>query len=334
MTSKSHHTTALVQPAISLGVMLCFMLPLHAAENELTLEEVLEALAAQEGRLQNLKVSAEVWEEEERASGWERTETYISLTAWFLGAPSTRMRVDVHEEVLPWFGPDAAAPYSPRQAYSLSWDGKEGRTLERGVEDADKNMVEIRLGQIENGPPGRLRGPMMDFASGGAFSSFLYDNHQQESLSQHIWAIAETVRRVDDEAITVTRVKFEDSDAIQIAFGNQYMWWLDPERGHSLLAYRFMVDGGRQVLAERRVLRLKQVAPGIWYPMEAYYLGAPPPENSGRNRIRYHYMASDVIANNNDFDTSVFRLRFPPGTNVRDEIENKSYQVAPERSPT
>jgi hypothetical protein len=108
-------------------------------------------------------------------------------------------------------------------------------------------------------------------------------------------------------------------------------WWLDPNRGYALLRHVNMGgnrDGSSQVKSSIDVTRLKEVAEGIWWPMEAYFVQCP--RETGKPWKRIVYQAENVVANDPDFNKSIFTIHFPKGYTIDDKVTGKKYKVGEE----
>ncbi len=107
-------------------------------------------------------------------------------------------------------------------------------------------------------------------------------------------------------------------------------WWLDPSRGFALLGHdniRIREDGSERVSTRIRVTKLKEAAPGVWWPMEAY--GESRLSKPGEPYSRTVYRASSVVANDPNFDEAIFTVPFPEGYLIDDQIAGKKYRVGP-----
>src|SRR5262245_42414190 len=96
--------------------------------------------------------------------------------------------------------------------------------------------------------------------------------------------------------------------------------WYDPVRG---LVNRYEInrkENGKESSIIKLFIDYKQVRPEIWFPTQADMV-VP----SLKQVLRYRY--SDVKVNEPIKDPSIFKLVFPPGTRLRDNVEQMSYVI-------
>ena len=105
-------------------------------------------------------------------------------------------------------------------------------------------------------------------------------------------------------------------------------YWLDPARGFALLGHdniSIRKDGSEQVSTRIRVTKLKEVTPGMWWPIEATLISSP--LKPGDPYSRTVYRASNVVANDPNFDESIFTVPFPDGYLIDDKVSGRKYRV-------
>jgi hypothetical protein len=106
--------------------------------------------------------------------------------------------------------------------------------------------------------------------------------------------------------------------------------WFDPQANY--LVWRSVIkqtSPGLRVLAEHRVLRFKEVAPGLFFPEEVeQYDGA-----GGSLRAIRTASFTDIRVNQ-PLPRDVFHLPFPPGIVVIDVVQGKSYTMGADGKPT
>jgi hypothetical protein len=73
------------------------------------------------------------------------------------------------------------------------------------------------------------------------------------------------------------------------------------------------------------VTKLKEVASGVWWPVEVITITRP--YELGKPWRQYIYRASDVTVNDPNFDSKVFTPPFPKGYRVDDKVAGKTYVV-------
>lgn len=308
------------------------MLPL-SAEDVNALIPVIEA--AERSPFSNLKVDSEAWAETKTSLSdpnepWQKTPIYVSCTAWFDGNPEGRARVDVHKQVTKWI--DGAAPYI-EESYSVGFDGKHGRVVRYSTTHSGKTH-HTKEGERLSDTPRQLGGGFLGSCTGGRFSLYFFFNNDLgvSSFSQFLRkAISPDVVKLN--AFEFTLEEFQGVECIKVdsTFDRhiaRITYWLDPTRGFALLGHdniSIREDGSKRVSTRLRVTKLKEVADGIWWPMEAY--SESEPRELGEPYRRTVYRASNVVANAPNFDENIFTVPFPKGYLINDQVTGKKYKV-------
>lgn len=297
-------------------------------------------LKAAESRLSNLMVESEAWVEEKSSTvslsdpcePWRRTPVRTKTTAWFDGRPKARARVDVHLHVSEWEGGDA--PYF-EESYSLGFDGQYGRVAKHSMRHSGKTHA-IKEGEVLSSVPGQLQMKYLDSCTGRQFSSIFFFGYEDLKFSKFAEA-ATSPTVLEAKRFEFTLEEFQNVACIKLSSGPQkwghISYWLDPTRGFALLGYdnmRMLDDGSQRVQSRIRVTKLKKVDPNIWWPMEAYVESdrhAP-----GEPYKRTVYRASNVVANDPNFDDTIFEVPFPHGYLINDKVKKSKYRVGQNRS--
>ena len=292
-------------------------------------EKLIVQLAEQEARLKNLMVVGETWEEistEHGAEPWKRDVACTSVTAWYDGLPSQAARVDYHRKVSHWI--QGAAPYYESSS-TLAFNGKTGININHS-EGAPGQVLQIRKAT--------LLGPLTsrDFSGAGFATGTVFSIYRDPRMSQFLSTyLPDIVAKRPEMTPKVTEEDHEGVHSIRLSMGTedkiQESWWFDPARGMAVLGYRqtYVTPSGRKLCnLETRVTKLAEVAPKLWYPMEAFRYQAWYPEKddhfAGPSRIleehrrRDHYLATKVVANDPNFDRGVFSPPIPEGYAVTD----------------
>ena len=292
-------------------------------------EELVSQIAMYEKKLLNLKVQSELRLErrEPNSLKWQPTPVYTSCTAWFDGDPNGRARVDVHKEILEW--EDGAAPYG-EESYSTGFDGREGRTVHHRSGPVGQTREYCR-GDIFPEAPKMLRTNWLAESTGTGFSTFfLFDQFacpRGKRLSELLaYAISQA------GTFPITWETLGGTKCIRIGggepeVGHEFLW-LDPARGFALLRYEVVNitrDGRKWIVDSDTVTKLTEAAPGVWYPTEAYHEWSSPGCERTDRRIRYR--ASEVVANDPNFDQSIFTVTFPAGCLIKDKINGVRYRA-------
>lgn len=297
---------------------------------QLSCDELVSRIAMCEKKLLKLKVESELWVErrEPNSQKWQPTPVYASCTAWFDGEPNGRARIDVHDEILEW--KDGAAPFS-EASYSTAFDGRYGRTAHYSVGPIGRT-TKISKGVIYPEAPKVLTTKWLAACTGRTFSMFfLFDQlgcPQGKRLSDYL---SEVLSQFGPFSVTWDTVG--DTNCIRIGGGDpeagHEFLWLDPARGFALLRYEIVNvtrDDRKWVSESDTVTKLTEAAPGLWYPIEAYHESTTSPGLERTNR-RVRYLASEVIANDPNFDESIFTLTFPVGCFIHDKVKDVGYRA-------
>lgn len=306
---------------------------------------IIPEIETAEKSIHNLKVDAESWLEE-RASlsnPWQRTPIYFSCTALIDGNPKNKIRVDVHKKKSKWI--DGAAPYL-ENSYSVSFDGANTKSIENTTSHSGKTWPENE-GQISPGLSQQMKHIITSKCTGWGLTTNSFFNDEEESMS----SFSQMFRvLISPEALAAkSNVQFdfvyEQKDGVlclkvgtKPAKWGGMAWWFDPNRGFALMAYLHTnkgTDGIEHIVSDIRVNKLKEVAKGVWWPMEATMeteirdpmLCDP----NGPYKIapyqRTVYRALDVVVNDSKFDETIFEITFPEGYRIDDKVAGKTYVV-------
>lgn len=311
---------------------------LHLSIKEL--KELAPNMKASKKSLLNVKIESEAWVErkaslDDPCEPWERTPIYVSCTAWFSGPPGTKARVDIHQEVLEW--KEGFAPYVDR-SYSLAFDGQHGRVVNHTMKYDDKTLF-IKNGEsIADSPIGLKLGWV------GAFTGIHFSYHF--SAAQRGYPFSQVIQMAAEDSNFATSSEFEfvwekidgGKKCLRINSGtkkknrNYHSYLLDPSRGFALLEAKtahISEDGSEQVISSLKVSKLRKVAAAIWWPVEASI--ERPSTDPERPYERVVYRASDVIANDPNFDENVYTVPFPKGYLVDDKVKGIKYRAGQEQ---
>jgi hypothetical protein len=287
---------------------------------------------AAERAFRNLKVESEAHLETKTSpeDPWQRTPVCVSSTAWFEGFPRAKIRVDVGKEVSQWL--DGAAPYY-EESYSMAFDGREGRLVKKtfgynGQTHADSE------GELVSEIPRRLNTGWCNGFTGGRFSLYFFfaNDPRCHSFSQMLRETTSS-RTTEARPFDFSVEMFQGTHCIKIAsaLGGDKMrvaYWLDPSRGYALRGYELVnirEDGSEWLVSRITVSKVKQVAPGVWWPLDASDESSPPRPGEPYRLFTYH--ASDAVANRKDFDEQIFTVPFAEGSLVNDKINHTKFRV-------
>lgn len=321
-------------------VGICFILlgapiAVYAEESKLLLSvEDINALIpyieAAERKLLNIKVESETWLETKTdpCEPWQRTPVYTSCTAWFDGKSKGKARVDVHKQVLKWV--DGAAPYG-EESFSLSFDGQNGRVVNQTSGHSGKTHLSKRGKLLQEVPP-QLESNYV--ATGAKFSLYFFFNDEEGDTFSQYFRVAISPAALEAKAFEVSFEEFQGVECVRFGTGEQtwghISWRLDPSRGFALLGYENVNkrdDGSEKIMSRIKVTKLEEVAPGVWWPIEASIESDP--DKLGEPYQRTVYRASNIVANASNFDESIFTISFPEGCLIDDKMTGKKYKVGP-----
>jgi len=319
----------------------------ETASNELSVEElrvVAQFMREVEDALLNVRIDSNSWVERRPSSSdmWERTPVCSSTTAFFEKISSPRARIDVHKDVARW--ENGAAPYL-QTSYSVSFDGVQGRRKEISSSYSGKTF-DRHSGRILPEAPWQLRG--FGRVTGIDASLFFHYRNMPAPFPKRFSASFEAaadpnhflsvLAAADPSYLNVkplkSKVVFEELRGIQCikaaCMGDSFRqeWWFDPNRGFALLRHdnlREDPNGNEWVKSSINVTKLEKVAENIWWPMEAYFIHCPREIDKPWTRIVYR--ASNVVANDPNFDDNVFTVPFPDGYLIDDKVAGRKYRV-------
>lgn len=285
-------------------------------------------------KLLNVKIESEGWIER-RASlseAWERTPIHVAATAWFDGR-SKRARVDVHSEVLEWH--EGAAPYY-ESCYTAAFDGTTGVFVDHAF-GYNGEMFPRKRAEISREAPPLLRdgGWIGDFTGVDASMHF-FSRYRPHDLKELVLAANNSPSDPKGPTIEINRIRREGTDEevqmnIMGVRGSRIEYRLDPARGFALLESKethIGKDGKQRVRFRTEVNRLQEVAPGVWYPIEAAFeRPSSYPSLSGQPYERLVYRAWRVTANDPNWADTVFTVPIPQGYSVDDHVTGTQYRM-------
>lgn len=298
------------------------------------LKELAAQIKAAEGKLLNIKVESEA-RRETRSSlseSWQKTPVYVLSTAWFDGLAKGKERIDVHKEIL--FRKGDIIPYM-ESSYSLGFDGQFGR-IARHTKELGVNTRLVKEGEILPDVPSELRCGASRSFTGAIFSlNFFFGCDGKINSFSEMFQLAARAAESKTNELVFDLEEFQGVTCIKLSSGEQKWghetWWLDPNRGFALLGYEHVSirhDGSKRVISCIKVTNLKEVSPGVWWPMEASIESDP--DKLGEPYQRTIYRASNVIANEPNFDESIYTVSFPDGYLIDDKVTGKKYKAGEE----
>jgi hypothetical protein len=304
-----------------------FLLSSVLKAEEITSKEELKSLASQlkiaEKKILNIKIDSQAWEEKRYANGqWEKTPICVSSTAWYDGLPASKMRIDVHKEILKW--EQGAAPYL-EDSYSVSFNGQYGRIVRHtsGYNDVKAYQEEAEiLPEVPNAID------RWQYGTTGIIASLNY------ALIGKDWTFSETLSIAADANAELhsnvlkyckfSRERFNDANCLRISIHDMDNYWFDLQKGFALLGY----DGytrNKKLMDSMRVTRLEKVTNEIWYPFEACFTSySMDPNKPDRKLI---WKASSVIINDPNITDEVYTSKIPEDYLVDDKVSGEMYRI-------
>jgi hypothetical protein len=293
------------------------------------LKELASEIEVAENSISNVKIESQSWLETKTdfydpLESWQKTPIYHSQTAWAHNGPPCKVRVDMNKEVFEW--KDGPTPFG-EESYSLSFDGQETRYIHRAAGPLSQTHP-VKKGQILPEAPKRLEHGNFDT---GAYYSLPYFDVEMYKFSEVFRLASDPNSEVASE-LEFTLEEFEGFECIKIR-SRMYdvTYWLEPSRGFALRGKQSIAryeDGREEIVKLVKVTKLEEVAHGVWWPLEVSSISRP--YAPGKPWRRFVYSASNVVANNPNFDDSVFTITFPTGYTIDDKVQGKTYKVGEE----
>ncbi len=284
---------------MKLSVAICVLAGLSLPCRALTLKELADVFEAQESAIVDVVVEYE-WRNEQQQPAEGSREADDSLF--------------VPKETCVFA---TAEPFSERQLYFSKGDvtTKQGETFSVEVKRAYNGDVlkELSIGGTSPRPPQGIITDRADRLRDWTLTPMAFTslrNRKEGMLSEirnHPEAVrlAEGTRRVRD--FTAIELDFVTA---QGAVHRKYFFSVD--HGYAPVRYEWIDIGSGKTNAEVDVLALKEVSPGLWFPMKGT-------SRHVRDEAKAVYEAKTVKVNQN-LAKDYFDLEFPPDAEITDEI--------------
>jgi len=336
---------------IFLSVILFIELSIANSSQTLSVtdvEELITQIEAAENRLNNVRIKAEVWQEQASSPDgpWEQAKSYVQATSWLDGRSKDKGKVNVHSEISRISLADSEDYEHREQSYTASYDGQAGRLLFH--KDGKKGQPQpAEHARIMDSVPQIVRGIGTGLVTSRRFTLnyFFVDAYKDAPSSFSQWLkmfiqpeaqnlaadfgqeykfVPETYEGVESVRFTI-KAQADEAPSVEMHF------WFDPNRGFALLGHenvRYKEPDNKFVDTRIKVTKLEKVDDGIWWPVE----GAIESDRQIREGVyaRTVFRALNVVANDPDFDNDIFTIPFPEGTRVHDELADKTYVVGDE----
>ena len=289
---------------------------------DITFAQLIAGVKQAEGRIQNLYIKnfdTTISKLPKGKTEWVSTPMHYSGSAWYDANARGKTRVYFSDEVMAW--EQGAAPWA-RQVQDMSWDGKEGRTLTLASGSPGRGLQRMREAMVSADVPMFL-GPYARWETGAAFSLqytvILEDRVYPIQPRKPLSSFFERARDLH-VAPEMARQTINGFDTVRIRFsgpGGSKSYWFDSSRGYSLIKQEEELHLPNEQRTEGwEVQTLKEIQPGIWFPLRASMVEEDVP-NMGSYR-RYDYRAEDAVANDPHFDPAIFIAAIPSGWMVND----------------
>jgi hypothetical protein len=344
---KEREAVMMLCKSISRNMILAFVLWLLLAgvsivvadSTVLSAKEVqalIPEFEASEERLLNIKVKAEVWTEESasRSGPWERGATYINATSWLEDGSARKIRMDVDSEVTEGYWFDQARFLTEEKGYKVSFDGTQGRVIYDHETMEGGRTRPLKKGEILNDVPQMLKFKPTNLVTGMPLTmqGYFFYNKEMDSFSRS-FGTAGFRQAIEMKAVEFSRETYDGIPCIRFSSKGQpslrVSYWFDPNRGLALLGYEnvSIAKDGKEFVNERiRINKLEKVADGLWWPLEAVIESDKQDQRKKDlpyQRIVFH--ATDVVANDPNFDNGTFSISFPEGYTVENKINGTTY---------
>jgi len=283
----------------------------------ISVEELIEGVAASEGKLLNVRIeavfSSETWDREKQL--WEDAGGG-KVSAWYPGVPGSKKRIELRERRLRWV--NGRAPFS-EDTFTVAYDGRASRTLYMKMGPSAAPDTTLR-GTVEAKRP--FFGVEDSFGTGWGISIYGIGDQVGQRFSEQL----RKIRQSKDVTLSLTNARLGDTECIcvtgRIEGHVRRTWFLDPARGFALLKTEdFAADG---TLRRQRVVEaLLEPAPGIFYPGKASDCAW----RNGEPWVRSTYQGSAIVVNDPQFTDDVYTIRWPNGTIVHDMIADVVFTV-------
>ncbi|MGA2439582.1 MAG: sigma-70 family RNA polymerase sigma factor [Tepidisphaeraceae bacterium] len=295
--------------------------PVSAARQQ----QIRAAISVSETALKNIRVKfstiGEKWNS--KAGAWQQSIQALG-TAWYLGSPKGKAKIQVDEMIRPWL--QGASPFLDQQ-FTLAFDGQFGLELNKAV-GAPGSVHDVLQAEITAARPAMLD-TWSATLTGWGFSLYGVLNLSGDRLSEYI---ATTLPSGTKPTTYANRV-IQQIPCIEITIynsgGGGDIFDLDPARAYALIRRERFYQSG--VTAERLVVKeLIRAAPGVFFPKEAYFeLNTNPNDKPGAPYERENYTASEAIANDPAFSDDEFKIKWPVRTRIEDKTTGASYKIGP-----
>lgn len=289
------------------------------------LENVRLGISDAEKKLMNLRVDGEL-----RIDAWDASRNEwkdaggSQVTAWYVGLPGSKARIDFHKNV----GTQAGDPNSYyQQSYTIVYDGRINQTLYK-TEGPPNEQRDLAQGELDSKrSDGIVTG---GYASGWNYSLYGCMDRRGVRLSsvlnsKDFSAQVQEIVYQGVNCIQLTVVGRQDTSLGRSEYNTEQTWYLDPARAYAILRYeKATIRPKHAVVVRFTVEKLEEPSPNIFYPVK---VNGEAINFDGILMNRGIYTASKTIVNDPDFTEDIFSVKWKPGTQIYDKINDKHFVV-------
>ncbi len=285
---------------------------------KITFDEVLAGIQKAETSFSNLYIKGFRTTIDEKAAGekeWKATPMLFTGSAWYDANAQGRARINFKQNVMLMSG----GRVSPviRQLED-TWDGTtgceiDGTSLTPGKPPRDfaARFVHDRQTLFDNG--------YSRFETGAAYTLQYWVGNREMSTTPVIESFSARFLRAKQfkefpdmceqriNGFSTVRAQWKDWQGLPAD-----KFWFAPACGFALVRHEWNLNDGKQSATETLdVTKLKEVAPGVWFPLEAAMVRRKGGQPGAYER--YNFTAADAVANDPKFDPAIFQPNLPPG---------------------
>ncbi len=284
----------------------------------MSLDEVLAAIARTERQFTNVHVIGFQTTTEQRTSAtapWTPGVTRFAGSAWYGADRDGPQRIHYTAQTLPVEGGGSFT-----QSLDLSTDGQTVLQLTPAEPGPRRPFSRSRQARLTPAADSSDIGAETRYFTGVGFTLQYMVPNARATFEPPLTSVAKLFREFGGSGhvrIEVGREWVNGVDAIRLeAVGLTLAYWFDPARGFALVRSRTgLILPRESALETADVLDLKQLRPGLWYPMRATLTS----DELRRASRRYTYRVNDVVVNDPAFDSATVKPTIPTGWRVMDE---------------
>jgi RNA polymerase sigma factor (sigma-70 family) len=289
----------------------------------ITLTQLLDGIKKSETQFQNLYIKnfeTTVSRLPKGQTQWVLTPRRTAGSAWYDADPNGKARLYVSDEAIPV--EQAPGDHGPEKylhsSRDVSWDGTQGRELMLGMGSSADRLRRRRQAWTTTTIPFTLESYSHRLTGAGYTLQYSvtdsggWDVTAPNTLSNQLAGV--TADRVELVPETVNGF---DTIRFSIRHHEGTVFWFSPSRGYALVKTettmtmpKFRHHSGWEVQT------LKEISPGVWFPLKASWSGDDFEKPGGKERL--DYQAEDAVANDPHLGPDIFNAEIPVGWLVKD----------------